>query len=74
MSRRRVIPNAATFAALNVSELSSSNSSSSFGFELGKPASIRSMPSSSSLWATRSFSPAESDIPSPCMPSRSVVS
>ena len=53
---------------------SSSKSSASFGFELGKPASMKWMPSRSSACATRSFSSAERDIPSPCMPSRRVVS
>ncbi len=73
-SRRRVIPNAATSAVSKRSRESSSKSSSSFGLEAGKPASIRCTPSASSAWATRSFSPAESDMPSPCMPSRRVVS
>ncbi len=72
--RRRVIPKAAISAVANVSAASRSKSSASFGFEDGKPASISGMPSSSSTWATRSFSDAESDIPSPCMPSRRVQS
>ena len=38
-SRRRVMPNAAISAVRNVSRASSSNSSASFGFEAGKPAS-----------------------------------
>ena len=53
---------------------SSSKSSSSFGLDAGKPASIRWMPSSSSLRATRTFSSADSVRPSPCMPSRRVAS
>ena len=53
---------------------SSSKSSSSLGFEAGKPASIRWTPSSSSARTTRTFSPAVSDMPSPCMPSRRVAS
>ena len=73
-SRRRVIPKAATSAFSKRSLASSSKSSSSLGFDAGKPASIRCTPSESSAWATRSFSPAESDMPSPCMPSRRVVS
>ena len=42
--------------ARSVSRASSSNSSSSLGLEPGNPASIRSIPSSSSRCATRSFS------------------
>ena len=72
-SRRRVIPNAAT-SVRRFSRASSSKSSASFGFEAGKPASIIGTPRSSSRCATRSFSSAESDIPSPCIPSRRVVS
>ena len=73
-SRLRVMPKAATSEVPKRSRASSSKSSSSFGFEAGKPASIRWTPSESSACATRSFSPAESDMPSPCMPSRRVVS
>ena len=73
-SRRRVIPNAAISAVRNVSRASSSNSSASFGFDAGKPASTNGIPSSSSTCATRSFSAAESDMPSPCIPSRRVQS
>ena len=68
------MPKAAISACSKRSRESSSNSSSSFGLELGKPASITSIPSSSSRCATRSFSRADNDMPSPCMPSRSVVS
>ena len=53
---------------------SRSKSSSSFGFEVGKPASIIGTPSSSRIRATRTFSSTDSDIPSPCIPSRRVVS
>jgi hypothetical protein len=35
---------------------------------------MKGMPRSSSRCATRTFSSAESDIPSPCIPSRRVVS
>ena len=72
--RRRVMPNATISALRNVSRASSSNSSASFGFDAGKPASTCPTPSSSRTCATRSFSAAESDIPSPCMPSRRVQS
>ena len=72
-SRRRVIPKAQTSAEKR-SPASRSKSSSSFGLEAGKPASMKGMPRSSSRCATRTFSSAESDIPSPCMPSRRVVS
>ena len=72
--RRRVIPKAAISLFAKVSPASSWKSASSFGFEDGKPASIRWTPRSSRACATRTFSSAESDIPSPCMPSRRVVS
>jgi hypothetical protein len=68
------MPNAAIAAVRNVSRASSSNSSASLGLEEGKPASTKPTPSSSSTCATRTFSAAESDIPSPCMPSRRVQS
>ena len=73
-SRRRVMPNAAISALPKVSFASSANSSSSLGLEEGNPASIRCTPRSSRACATRTFSSTESDIPSPCMPSRRVVS
>ena len=73
-SRRRVMPNAAISAFSKLSPASSLKSASSFGFELGKPASMKCTPSPSSACATRTFSSAESDMPSPCIPSRRVVS
>jgi hypothetical protein len=73
-SRLRVIPNAAICAVSKDSRERSSNSASSFGLDAGKPASMRCTPSESSACATRTFSSTESDIPSPCMPSRRVVS
>ncbi len=73
-SRRRVIPNAQIWAFSKRSPASRSKSASSFGFELGKPASMNWMPRRSSACATRTFSSADRDIPSPCMPSRRVVS
>ena len=73
-SRRRVMPKATTSAVSKVSPASSSKSASSLGLEAGKPASIRCTPSESSECATRTFSSTERDIPSPCMPSRRVVS
>src|SRR3954464_15614953 len=73
-SRRRVMPNAAISVVPNVSRESSSKSSASLGFDAGKPASTKWMPSSSSLCATRTFSAAVRDIPSPCIPSRRVAS
>ena len=48
MSRRRVIPKAAIVAFSSSSSASRSNSSASFGLELGKPASMNWTPSSSS--------------------------
>ncbi len=73
-SRLRVIPKAATVAFWKRSPARSSNRAASFGFEPGNPPSIMCTPSESSAWATRTFSSADSDMPSPCMPSRSVVS
>ena len=73
-SRRRVMPNAASSAVEKDSRASSENSSASLGFEAGKPASISGTPRSSSTCATRTFSAAESDMPSPCIPSRRVQS
>ena len=72
--RRRVMPKAAMSACSKRSWASSSKSSSSLGFDDGKPASMRWTPSSSSLRATRTFSAADSVRPGPCMPSRSVAS
>ena len=71
--RRRVIPNAQTSACSPASR-SRSKSSSSFGFDVGNPASIIGTPSSSRMRATRTFSSTDSDMPSPCIPSRRVVS
>ena len=68
------MPKAAISAFANVSRASRSNSSASFGLEAGKPASTSGTPSSSSTCATRTFSSAESDMPSPCIPSRRVQS
>ena len=72
-SRRRVMPKAHT-SARRPSCSSRSNSSASFGFEAGKPASMNGTPSSSSRCATRTFSSTDSDMPWPCIPSRRVVS
>ena len=73
-SRRLVMPKAAISACSKRSPASFSNSATSFGFDDGKPPSIMCTPSESSACATRTFSSADSDMPSPCMPSRSVVS
>jgi hypothetical protein len=73
-SRRRVIPKAAIVACFRSRSASCSNSSASFGLLLGKPASMKWTPSASSARTTFSFSPTESDIPLPPMPSRKVVS
>src|SRR4051794_18847031 len=50
------------------------NSSSSFGFAPGHPASMKCTPSQSSCSAIRSLSSTVSEIPSNCDPSRRVVS
>ena len=68
------MPNAQTFACCSSTSASISNSSISFGFEPGKPASMKWIPSSSSLRTTRTFSCADRFMPWPCMPSRKVVS
>ena len=72
--RRRVIPKPQTTACWRSTSASEAKSSCSLGLELGKPASIICTPSVSSACTTLTFSGAESDIPSPCMPSRRVVS
>ncbi len=46
----------------------------SLGLDAGNPPSMKAIPSSSSLCAMRTFSSTETDMPSCCMPSRSVVS
>ena len=68
------MPKAQISAPSSSTPARSSKSSASFGFELGKPASIWWMPSRSRAKTTRIFSAAESDMPWPCMPSRKVVS
>ena len=68
------MPKAQTVAPSSGSSASASKSSTSFGLELGNPASIICTPSLSRALTTRAFSAAESDMPSPCMPSRRVVS
>ena len=73
-SRRRVMPKAAISAVRNDSRARRSNSAASLGLEAGNPASISGTPSSSRTCATRTFSSAESDMPSPCIPSRRVQS
>ena len=71
---RLVIPKAAIVAFSSSSSASAAKSSASFGFELGKPASMKWTPSASSACTTFSFSPTERDMPWPPMPSRKVVS
>ena len=68
------MPKAAIVAVSSSSSARRSNSSASFGLQLGKPASMNWMPSASSARTTFSFSPTESDMPRPPMPSRKVVS
>ncbi len=48
--------------------------SASLGFEAGNPPSMKWRPSSSRRRAMRTFSSTETDMPSCCMPSLSVVS
>ena len=73
-SRRLVIPKALIVAFAGWAPARRSKNSASFGFELGKPASMKWTPSASSASTTFSFSPTERDIPCPPMPSRKVVS
>ena len=54
--------------------LACSKNSSSRGFDVGLPASIIGMPSSSSTRTISSLSLTEKDMPSPCAPSRRVES
>ena len=60
--RRRVMPKAHT-SAFRPSCSSRSKSSASFGFEVGKPASMNGIPRSSSTCATRTFSSTDNDMP-----------
>ena len=74
-SRRRVIPKAAICACAKCSAASSSNSSRSLGLELGEAGLDQCRcRARRGACATRSFSSAERDMPSPCMPSRRVAS
>ncbi len=71
---RRVMPKATSSAFTSRSSRIRRKNSISLGFEAGNPPSMKPMPSSSSLSAMRTFSSTETDMPSCCMPSRSVVS
>ncbi len=71
---RRVMPKATSSALASGSSCIRRKNSVSLGLEAGNPPSMKSMPSSSSLCAIRTFSSTETDMPSCCMPSRSVVS
>ena len=71
---RRVMPKATSSALASRSSRILRKNSISLGLEAGKPPSMKPMPSSSSLSAMRTFSSTETDMPSCCMPSRSVVS
>ena len=70
---RRVEPKATIFVCHSRSFARAKNSAS-FGFDPGHPASTNGSPSPSSRAAICSLSFAERRIPSPCVPSRSVVS
>ena len=71
---RRVMPKATSSALRSRSSRMRRKNSISFGLDAGNPPSMKPMPSSSSLSAMRAFSSTETDRPSCCMPSRSVVS
>ena len=71
---RQVEPNAVTTARCQGKSRARSKNSASFGFDPGQPPSMNATPSSSSRLAIRSLSPHESEMPSRCAPSRSVVS
>ena len=71
---RQVAPKAVTSAVDHATSRARSKNSASFGFEPGQPPSMKATPSSSSRRAMRSLSAHESEMPSRCVPSRSVVS
>src|SRR3954451_4596900 len=72
---RRVDPNATSVLVSSFNSFGTRrNSSSSFGFAPGHPASMKCTPSQSSCSAIRSLSSTVSEIPSNCDPSRRVVS
>ena len=68
------MPKAQIVACFSSSSASWAKSSTSFGLELGKAGLDHLHPERVEGETTRAFSDAESDIPSPCMPSRKVVS
>ena len=71
---RQVEPNAQISARRQLASRARWKNSASFGFDPGQPPSMNVTPSSSSRRAIRSLSSQESEIPSRCVPSRSVVS
>jgi hypothetical protein len=71
---RRVEPKAAMLACSQTMSLARWKNSASLGFDPGQPPSIMLTPNSSNRTAMRILSSLESEIPSRCVPSRSVVS
>ena len=74
VSFRRVEPNEARRARWNVRPFACAKKSMSRGFDPGQPPSMKCTPKASSFSATLSLSVTEKVIPSPWVPSRSVVS
>ena len=70
----RVEPNAASLALVQVIFLAAAKNSMSLGLEPGQPPSMKGMPYSSSIRATRILSASERVMFSPWVPSRRVVS
>ncbi len=74
LSARRVAPKATMVAFSQVSSSARRKNSTSFGFDPGQPPSMNATPNASKRRAIRNLSVHDSEIPSPCVPSRSVVS
>ena len=70
----QVDPNAAMRAWSSGISFTRRKNSMSFGFDAGKPPSMKSMPNASSRSTMRSLSSSESEMPSHCSPSRNVQS
>ncbi len=69
-----VEPNAAMRACLSGMSCTRWKNAMSFGFDAGKPPSMKSMPNASKRWTMRSLSSSDNVMPSHCSPSRNVLS
>ena len=74
LERCRVMPKAASLARSQRIPRAAAKNSMSLGFEPGQPPSMKGIPYSSSIRATRSLSARDRVMFSPWVPSRSVVS